>query len=386
MNKIKFILKLPHFWLKFIPFTILVFAIETFMFGLWKLPIIGYRVAYMTGVTIFDYLFITTFAVVFGIGLALFFLNNQIRKFSCATGSLSGLAALFTLLCPICPIFFLTYFGLSATLFVVAPYFWWFRLAAGVLALIGVVLLLMNFIPRKLPPIEKRPILNLLGIIVVIVLFLFNQTLITKTGMALMGPQPGDEVELSGDFSRDVAALVTPTSASFYGPELGLDFSNVNAINKSIGKLSVMAPKQGSNPIQLTEEEMKRYVAIGTEPYVACEFCCGAKTLVTEEGEPTCGCAHSIAMRGTAGYLIRNYPDLTNAEIAYELMRQKGLYFPKQMQERMAKELAGDAKKFTADIKYLTQNLSQSELSELQKKAKSSGFMPDSKTDMVGGC
>jgi len=119
---------------------------------------------------------------------------------------------------------------------------------------------------------------------------------------------------------------------------------------------------------------------------VACEFCCGAKTLVTEEGEPTCGCAHSIAMRGTAGYLIRNYPDLTNAEIAYELMRQKGLYFPKQMQERMAKELAGDAKKFTADIKYLTQNLSQSELSELQKKAKSSGFMPDSKTDMVGGC
>lgn len=386
MNKIKFILKLPHFWLKFIPFTLLVFALETFMFGLWKLPIIGYRVAYMTEVAIFDYLFIVAFALIFGFGLALFFLNSQIHKFSCATGSLSGLAALFTLLCPICPIFFLTYFGLSATLFVVAPYFWWFRTGAVILASVGVILLVRHFIPRKLFPIERRLILNFLGIVLITVLFLFNQTLITKTGMALMGPQPGDEIELSGDFSSDIAALVTPTSASFYGPELGLDFSNEKAINKSIEKLAVMAPKQGKSPIPLNEEEMKRYIAIGTEPYVACEFCCGATTLVTDEGDPTCGCAHSIAMRGTAAYLIRNYPDLTSAEIAYELMRQKGLYFPKQMQERMAKQLAGNSKDFTADIKYLTQNLSQSELSNLQKTAKSSGFTPDSKTDMVGGC
>ena len=32
--------------------------------------------------------------------------------------------------------------------------------------------------------------------------------------MALMGPQPGDEIELSGEFSKDIA-VVTPTSASF---------------------------------------------------------------------------------------------------------------------------------------------------------------------------
>jgi len=233
---------------------------------------------------------------------------------------------------------------------------------------------------------NKTKILHNLGISLIIILFFTNQSLALKLGDKMMGPQPGEKIEVSGDFAKDIANLTTPTDIPFYGPELGLDFSGVNAINDSIAKLSVMAPKQGSKPIQLNDEEMKRYIAIGTEPYVTCEFCCGVKTLLFDDGSPSCGCAHSIGMRGTAAYLIRNYPELSNADIAYELMRQKGLYFPKQMQERMAKELAGPSEDFTADIKYLTQQLSETELSNLRKKAQSSGFTPDSSTDMVGGC
>lgn len=151
--------------------------------------------------------------------------------------------------------------------------------------------------------------------------------------------------------------------------------------------MSVMAPMQGSNPIQLNPDEMERYITIGTEPLITCEFCCGVKTLVREDGSPTCGCAHSIAMRGMTAYLIRNYPEMTNAEISYEIVRQKGLYFPKQMQKRMASQLAGDAADFTADIKYLLQILKSEELADLQKKAKDSGFEPDTTNlDMVGGC
>ena len=150
--------------------------------------------------------------------------------------------------------------------------------------------------------------------------------------------------------------------------------------------MSVLAPQQGSNPIQLTEAEMKRYVDIGTEPYITCEFCCGVKTLVREDGSPTCGCAHSIAMRGTAAYLIKNYPEMSNADIAYELVRQKGMYFPTQMQQRMASSLAGDKSEFKPDIKYLTMNLTESEMTNLQQKAKTSGFVPEENVGMVGGC
>ena len=150
--------------------------------------------------------------------------------------------------------------------------------------------------------------------------------------------------------------------------------------------MSVMAPKQGSNPIELTDEQMERYVAIGTEPTVTCEFCCGVTTLVRDDGTPTCGCAHSIAMRGTAAYLLTTYPEMTNEEIAYELMRQKGLYFPTQMQERMASQLAGDVSDFSPDIFYLTMNLSDGELKDLQAKAQNLGFVPGDAPGMVGGC
>lgn len=234
--------------------------------------------------------------------------------------------------------------------------------------------------------VDTHTAFNYIMAIVISVLLLANQTFAMHIAKQLLGPQPGEKVELSGNFAQDIAALVTPVAIPFYGPELGLDFSSIDSINTSIDKMSVMAPMQGSSPIELNEEEMERYVAVGTEPTVTCEFCCGVKTLVRKDGSPTCGCAHSIAMRGTAAYLIRNYPDMSNAEIAYELMRQKGLYFPKQMQQRMAEELAGEAEEFTPDIRYLTQNLTQNELENLQQKALKEGFIPPDTTDMVGGC
>lgn len=222
--------------------------------------------------------------------------------------------------------------------------------------------------------------------LLILVLFLSNQALALHIGKHLKGPSHEKQlIELSNDFSKDVAALVTPMAAPFYANELGLDFSNIANINSSIEKLGLMAPMQGPNPIPLNDEEMQRYIAIGTEPTVTCEFCCGVSTLVRKDGSPTCGCAHSIAMRGTAAYLIQNYPEMSDAEIAYELMRQKGMYFPGQMQERMASQLAGEVKDFTPDIKYLTQNLSKSELIALQVKAKEEGFVPPD-TSMIGGC
>lgn len=232
-----------------------------------------------------------------------------------------------------------------------------------------------------------HPLFHKIAFVIIGVLFIVNQTYAMHIAMTMIGGDTEHGMEISGDFAQDVAMLVTPSTLPFYGVELGLDMTSISAIDTSIAKLSTMAPMQGSNPIKLNAEEMKRYIDIGTEPYVTCEFCCGVTTLVREDGSPTCACAHSIAMRGTAAYLIRNHPQMPNAEIAYELMRQKGLYFPSQMQERMASSLAGELSDASPDIKYLLMNLTETELKGLQKQAKSSGFTPPEQSpSMVGGC
>jgi len=230
-----------------------------------------------------------------------------------------------------------------------------------------------------------QPFIDKVAVVLIFILFLSNQSMAMKIGERLIGSS-GGMAALSGDFAEDISNLVVPSSMPFYGAELGLDYTSLTNINRSITKLGVMAPMQGSSPIRLNEAEMKRYIAIGTEPTVTCEFCCGVMTLVREDGSPTCGCAHSIGMRGTVAYLIRNYPSMTNAEISYEIMRQKGMYFPKQMQEKMATQLSSDSVEFTPDIKYLTQNLSAGKLAKIRKQSREAGFVPKENPDMVGGC
>lgn len=387
-KKLLSILQAQQFWPWFLMVSIAVFIFETFFMGMWALPIVDYRISYMGDISTLMIVFAVGYALLFGFAVSLFFLTRKFNSVSCAIGSGSGILTLFTLLCPVCPIFFLAYFGLSASVLAVAPYFWWLRLVSVVLLMIGLVLLWRRIETEELQKVHVYSIIQYVAIVLIGILLLGNQAMAIHMGNMMMGDgNMSSEFVLSGDFGADISGLVTPMTMPFYGKELGLDMSNLNAINASIAKLSVMAPKQGSNPIILNDEQMKRYIDIGTEPYVTCEFCCGVDTLVREDGTPTCGCAHSIAMRGTAAYLIKNYPDMSNADIAYELMRQKGLYFPTQMQQRMATSLAGDKNDFLPDIKYLTMKLTEAELASLQQKAKSSGFVPESKgPDMVGGC
>ena len=302
-------------------------------------------------------------------------------------GSAGGIAGLFTLFCPVCPVFFLAIFGSSAGIAWAAPYFWPLRALAFALVASGGFLLWRRIGEDSFgEKVKKESVFQWTAFAVLALFIIANQSFAMQLGKLMIGENGNGEVELSGNFAKDVSALVTPSSLPFYGPELGLDLSSIEKINASISKLSVMAPKQGNNPIELTDEEMKRYVKIGTEPLITCEFCCGVKTLVREDGSPTCGCAHSIAMRGTAAYLIRNYPELPNEEISYELVRQKGLYFPTQMQKRMAEQLSGDPKDFTPDIKYLTMKLTPPELAGLKANALASGFEPTEAPSMVGGC
>lgn len=148
-----------------------------------------------------------------------------------------------------------------------------------------------------------------------------------------------------------------------YGKELAVSFDQVQ---ESMNKMRVFGPTYGEEgkKIVLGGNGLSRYIKIGEQ--TSCEFCCGAKTLVKEDGEAACGCAHSIVMRGLTAYLIKNHSDkFSDDEILAEINEWKKVFFPKQTLAARFNELkeAGDE-----DIESLLQEF------------------PDFLPQMVGGC
>jgi hypothetical protein len=125
---------------------------------------------------------------------------------------------------------------------------------------------------------------------------------------------------------------------------------------------------------------------------MACEFCCGATTLVFKDGRPACGCKHSWAMRGLAAYLIKNYPDLSDEGIMKEITKWKGLFFPKQMIQKYIQET--QTGQYTPDIAALLLDVDENKLKEMKAAVASSGNQQGSDVaasinelpSMVGGC
>ena len=107
-----------------------------------------------------------------------------------------------------------------------------------------------------------------------------------------------------------------------YGEELKVNFDDAA---KAIPILENF--DRGTGVITLTGQLQQRYIAIASR--TACEFCCGAKTLVFTDGKPACGCAHSAAMRGVALYLLQQHPDMNDDRILAEVNRWKAAFFPR---------------------------------------------------------
>jgi hypothetical protein len=108
---------------------------------------------------------------------------------------------------------------------------------------------------------------------------------------------------------------------TIYGEELSVSFDG--------DPNSMIAVLRAYEDNPLDEEQLERYIDVGLR--ISCEYCCGVKAIIREDGSRACGCAHSFAMRGLAKYLIINHPDdFTNDEILLELGKWKATYFPKQ--------------------------------------------------------
>jgi len=159
-----------------------------------------------------------------------------------------------------------------------------------------------------------------------------------------------------------------------YGNEIGVSFNDVSASNPQLAD-ATMAKLTKYEDMQLNKEQMERYVKIGSS--IACEYCCGAKTLVFSNGERACGCAHSYAMRGLAKYLLTKHPEISDTEILNELGKWKVLFFP-GVHEKKAEVLKANGIDYTNYIN-LASNLYRG--AENQATTSLSGG-----SQMVGGC
>ncbi len=176
----------------------------------------------------------------------------------------------------------------------------------------------------------------------------------------------------------DVMPKGTP---DIYGGELGVLYNDVSASNPSLAD-ATMQKLAKYEDMQLNKEQMERYVKIGSS--IACEYCCGAKTLVFSNGEKACGCAHSYAMRGLAKYLLTKHSDMTDEQILNELGKWKVLFFP-GVHEKKAEALKANNVDYKNYVN-LASNLYRG--AENQAPASSSGGSPSSGggSQMVGGC
>ncbi len=132
------------------------------------------------------------------------------------------------------------------------------------------------------------------------------------------------------DLEKAVETVIPRGTPVVYGSELNVSFDRPTESLDMLAALDGDLYSDGKlKYADLSDEQKKRYLRVGAS--IACEYCCGAKTLVFSDGQPACGCQHSAAMRGLAKYLLTNHEnEYSDQEILGELTKWKALFFPKQ--------------------------------------------------------
>lgn len=138
----------------------------------------------------------------------------------------------------------------------------------------------------------------------------------------------GGSTEIGLVAASDVVPTGMPT---IYGQELEVSYDDVSPNNQQLADATIRKLAAIDTSETLTGANLQRYIDIlyYQENGISCEFCCGARSVIFENGEPACGCAHSYAMRGLAKYLIKFHGDeFSDEQILEEIGKWKVLFFP----------------------------------------------------------
>jgi hypothetical protein len=172
------------------------------------------------------------------------------------------------------------------------------------------------------------------------------------------------------------ASKVIPTGVpETYGQELGISFDDISPYDQQKADSTIRVLSNIDRSVQLSGGDLERYINVlyTLENGISCEYCCGARSVIFENGDPACGCAHSYAMRGLAKYLITEHGDqFTDEEILEEEGKWKVLFFPGIMESK-----AAILEEQGVEFSYI--NVASNKYRGIEKGADSSG-------GMVGGC
>ena len=206
-------------------------------------------------------------------------------------------------------------------------------------------------------------------IIVQVVIITVLATLLVYNGVKIFGNENSQTGLATGIGTVSASEIIPKGIPAIYGSELSVSYDDVSPNNPRLADATIQKLTAYEDE-KLNGVQMERYKKIGNS--IACEYCCGAESLIFSNGERACGCAHSYAMRGLAKYLLINHPDMTDLEILNELGKWKVLFFP-GIHEQKAKVLEANG----IDSKdYI--NLASNKYRGIEQ-GQTSG-------DMVGGC
>ncbi|HSR89649.1 MAG TPA: hypothetical protein VLK22_04660 [Candidatus Udaeobacter sp.] len=188
------------------------------------------------------------------------------------------------------------------------------------------------------------------------------------------------DTKLTGNLSDDATKLSFVQGVpEKYGQELNVSFDQVQ---NAIDIMKQYDPSYGRQKITFAGAEKQRYINIGLK--IACEFCCGVSGIVFANGEASCGCAHSQAMRGLEAYLIKNHgSEYSDDQILRELARWKGHYFPKQMVQKTMDQIQSG--KYTPDVAALLLDVKLPKYGANDTKQPTQSNIENAPA-MVGGC
>lgn len=169
------------------------------------------------------------------------------------------------------------------------------------------------------------------------------------------------------------ASDIIPTGTpAVYGEEIGISYNDVSSNNPRLADATIKK-MTAFEDMELNSEQMARYIKVAGA--ISCEYCCGADSIIFENGGRACGCAHSYAMRGLGKYLITEHPEMSDDDILTELGKWKVLFFP-GIHEQKAQVLESQGIDSTNYI-----NLASNAYRGIEK-----GQASGSSGGMVGGC
>ncbi len=380
-------------WSYFITVTLVGFIIYSFLYGVWKIPILDFGIARMSRITILDYLFLVMVSLAVALLLTLGKREKSMKlthdSRALGTGS-STLAGVISAACPVCQGITIAALGgtiLNIPLGFLVPYLGFIKV--GSLTLLGLAIFFKadslhtrtcpTVLPRKVRATKKRALQDpalfrnnyVFGLTMFLALLVvFNQFALPRA-YALRSLGIGGSVSL-GKFEYGPKTTLKPMPLAEGEPpaikgyqskvkplptisELSIQPSTGDAVQDLLSNIvphgtpwyGAEAGVSFDDPItaqklwgkaealQLDGAQEERWNRIVNS--FTCDYCCGSPqrpTIITQ-----CGCAHAAAARGMAKWFIKNYSDkYSDEEIYGEMARWYALWYPKGTIERIIQE------------------------------------------------